>query len=68
MALITQASEEELTQLKAKAEIDVDSLINMYHQVSSLFRVASNSWTPTNVCTACETWFVPSVAILFMVT
>ena len=37
MALITQASEEEIVQLKAKAEVDMDELINMYHQVSSLF-------------------------------
>ena len=37
MTLITQASEEELVQLKAKAEYDVDNLIELYHQVCSLF-------------------------------
>ena len=36
MTLITQASEEELIQLKAKAEGDMNDLINLYHQVSML--------------------------------
>lgn len=46
LALITQPSEEELTQLKAKAEIDTDNLIAMYNQVCSLFNVNSDTWTP----------------------
>ena len=36
MALITQASEAELIQLKAKVEMDMQELINMYHQVRML--------------------------------
>ena len=36
MALITQATAEELVQLKARAEVDIDLLINQYHQVCSL--------------------------------